>query len=376
MTILTTADAASRFVVAPHMQRVIALGGPGGWRQVLQMWRGRRGTGRFSPKEYYDYALWRPEVTAARRQEFVFATQNRPANDSLRQSGVPASDAIIEDKLASAALFAAHGLPSTTTRAFYAADPGIVPAQDVPTLRDRAALAALLADPAQYPLFGKPLSASRSRGVVNLAGLGPEPGQVTLSNGVAVPLAMLLDEIVQSWGGGYLLQEQLTNHAALLAHLGTAAGSLRLVTLMRRDGPALLYAKLKLPAAMAMHDGPSKGPRAGAMIDPATGQIGAIRIRFDLAAPRLTHWRDPDHALSGLVLPHFPAAVAAVFAGHRLFPAHGVLGWDVVLTDRGPVLNEVNANPDHNACQQVTGRGLMNADLLPLWRQAQDWALG
>jgi D-alanine-D-alanine ligase-like ATP-grasp enzyme len=39
---------------------------------------------------------------------------------------------------------------------------------------------------------------------------------------------------------------------------------------------------------------------------------------------------------------------------------------DVFLTDKGPVLTEVNSSPHHSIYQTAFARGVLNDDLLPL----------
>ena len=46
----------------------------------------------------------------------------------------------------------------------------------------------------------------------------------------------------------------------------------------------------------------------------------------------------------------------------------GMLGVDILLSDRGPLVNEVNQNPGHSAYQTAFARGLLNADFLPTLR--------
>lgn len=68
-------------------------------------------------------------------------------------------------------------------------------------------------------------------------------------------------------------------------------------------------------------------------------------------------------------LRHWDQALAACVAGHESFPGHGILGWDVFLTDEGALLNEVNANPGH-VYQVAAQRGMMNPDKAPLHARA------
>jgi len=321
-------------------------GGPGPFGLWWRMLRLRR-TG-LSVEEYLSYALWRPEVTAAGIAAFVPASRNRALNDSLRDRRQPQLDALIEDKLATLRHLGGLGLPVAPVAAVFGADHD---------LRDEAALAAYLSGIGPAGLFGKPLRSSRAKGAVGIAGPGA-PGLLRLMNGREVPVAALAAEIARDWPGGYLFQPLVANAPGLRRHLGAATGSLRIVTLMEAGGPAVLYVVLKCPAPGEMHDGPTTGRRAWARVDAASGIVGAIRRLDDPAGPDLTHWQDAGEALTGLVLPHYGAAVAAVLAGHAAMPGHGALGWDVFLTETGALISEVNANPHHDVWQKATRSGL------------------
>jgi hypothetical protein len=67
--------------------------------------------------------------------------------------------------------------------------------------------------------------------------------------------------------------------------------------------------------------------------------------------------------LNGVTLPDWPAAVNHTFEGATALPGLGLQAWDVALTDRGPVLVEVNIGGDFNLPQLATGKGLMDERL-------------
>lgn len=76
-------------------------------------------------------------------------------------------------------------------------------------------------------------------------------------------------------------------------------------------------------------------------------------------------WRPLSDAASGRLVPG---------RRNRAFPAHGVLGWDVVLTADGPIPNAVSANPLHERHERVAGTGVLDDALRPLWNRAMERA--
>lgn len=348
--------------VTSEFARVRQQGGPGPWGLFLRLLALRLRRSRLQPMEYLDYGLWRPGLSRAEVAAYLPNRSRRALNDSLRDRRHPQMDAIIEDKLATLVHLVALGLPVAPVAAvFRAGVDGDAPPPGVPLLADRAALVAFLSD-LREPLFGKPLHASWARGAVAITGPGAGPGTLRLGDGRDAPVADLADEIVESYGAGYLLQPRLRIHPELRAHLGEATGSLRLVTLRGPQGPEILYAVQKCPAAGAMHDGPARGDRAWALVDPEDGKVLRLRRYRDPAGPDLTHWQNPAAPLVGSVLPHFAAARALARAGHEAMPGHGILGWDIFLTEAGAIISEVNANPDHGVYQQAARQGLLSPE--------------
>ena len=72
-------------------------------------------------------------------------------------------------------------------------------------------------------------------------------------------------------------------------------------------------------------------------------------------------------------MPDWARAVELCREAHTSFPGHGIIGWDVFLTDAGPILNEANASPGH-VYQVAAQRPLLNPDLRPAYERARDFA--
>lgn len=356
MAVLSTAADArnKRNDAARNLDYVTRHSGMGPYRQFLQILGMMLGPGRFTPVDYYKFGLWRDEVTPARRRAYVSFNDNRPFNDGFRVPALGEMDEVIEDKLATSALLAKAGHAVPMTMAQFAGPP----VEGVETLKDAKAIRGFLARPGVLPCFGKPRFGSLGQGAAWFAGQAVAGETLVLGNGIGVPLGAVVDEIARDWQGGYLLQKVLRNARALRPYAGQATGMLRLTTVLTGNGAEVLYAIQKLPSATAMHDKASLNPSAAAMIDPATGAVLALRRYNDPVAADEIGWNGADDPIAGMILPGYDTAVDMVLRAHGLFPAHGILGWDICLTDDGPVMVEVNANPIHVTQQDVAREGL------------------
>jgi Sugar-transfer associated ATP-grasp len=367
---LADTAAAGKFDLPAAMQRLAAQGGPGALAQAIGVMRLLMGGSGASIEEYYTFGLWRPGIGAQMLRELLPNRHFTAFNNALMMPSLGDQTARILDKLATEALLRARGLPCVQTQAAFVPPGAAWPegADHVTRLVDAASLAAYLSDPAHLPAFGKPRSDSFARGAAVISGLG-SAGDLTFLNGRQVPIAALAAEIARDWPVGYLFQPFYQCHPSLQRHVGPAMASVRIVTLLTDQGVEPWYGVLRIPAQKAMHDGDAKGDRIWGLIDLSTGAITRLRNLKDPITPDLTHWGDPTTPLLGMILPHWPAAMQAVIAGHDSFPGHGLLGWDVFLTPEGALLNEVNAQPGH-VYQAAAARGLRNLDMEPAYARA------
>ena len=370
MKYLSGTAAAARLNIAALSQRVTRQGGPGAYRQVLDTLLLRlRGTG-INVEEYYSFGLWRKDLDPDFLAQFL-PDIHRPAfNGALLMPGNGLAGDVIENKVATEVVLRRAGLPTTLTLAAFTKQPV---ADHVVHLSDAAAIRRFLANPDIFPLFAKPQNDSHARGAVAMLCVAPDGQTVTLLNGVQASVAALADEIVADWSDGYIFQPFYQCHASLRKHVGPAMASPRIVTLLTESGVEPYYAMLRVPSKTAMHDGDSVNPRVWGLIDPQSGKMEKLRTLRDPLSPDVTHWLDPTEPLVGFELPNWHQALAAARKAHESFPGHGILGWDVFLTDSGPLINEVNANPGH-IYQVAAARGLKNPDLAPLYARALAFA--
>lgn len=181
--------------------------------------------------------------------------------------------------------------------------------------------------------FAKPRDGRQGRGVFRLR----IAGGVIEIDGARAPVV----ELQRRLDGAYLLQEQIVQHPRLSALHAPSVNTLRLITVRGDDGPQAFAAALRMGCY-------------GNAVD--NWAAGGIIVRVDLEAQRLrgpgyfkpgkgtrvTHHPDSGLELDGYELPFVGAAVAAARRFHADLPGIHSIGWDIALTEGGPVIIEGN----------------------------------
>ena len=154
--------------------------------------------------------------------------------------------------------------------------------------------------------------------------------------------------------GRYLIQECLTNHPDLTG-LSHGLTSLRITSCRNEhDGFEVTNATLKFSFS------------SGSAVDNFHQGGGVARVAVDsgLVGPASDSWSKRPcvwhqvHPLTGAQiegrhLPLWPETVAMVERAHALFPDRVMLGFDVAITDRGPVIIEGNVQSGCDMIQRT-----------------------
>jgi hypothetical protein len=154
--------------------------------------------------------------------------------------------------------------------------------------------------------------------------------------------------------GRMLVQECLRNHPELI-ELGGGLTSLRITTCRNERGVAEVtnaVLKMSLVAGSSVDNFHQGG--AGCKVDVATGEVGPA---FDSWSrrPCVRHDIHPSTGarIAGRILPCWPETVAMVAKAANLFPDRTMIGFDVAITDRGPVIIEGNVQQSSEMVQRT-----------------------
>jgi Sugar-transfer associated ATP-grasp len=137
-----------------------------------------------------------------------------------------------------------------------------------------------------------------------------------------------------------ILQPRIANHPELQA-LSGALSTVRVVTVRHHAGRIdVALACYRMPVGSLVVDNFTAGGLAS-RVELNDGRLGPAVFR---SQPKLfvVH-PDTGAAIAGRTLPHWPAVKQLALAAHREFGALPSIGWDIAITDDGPVIVEGNS---------------------------------
>jgi hypothetical protein len=260
-----------------------------------------------------------------RRRDFFYHRESVHVLRDLADMVAQADHADLRNKIATVRRFASAGLPTAASLAEY---------KDGRVMFEPANQQNWRVD-----LITKPVFLSRGRGVE----LWEYRQGLHHSDGRSFSLDDLKKHLRElSVGQAMVVQARLKNHPVTAPISGRALSTVRLMT-VRRPGeqPEVAESVFRMATGQAIADYFAVGGLA-APLDLETGRLGAATAKTSIDAPPVPRHPDSEVAIEGLFLPYWAKSKAIALAVHKEFSAMPAVGWDVALTDRGPVLLEGN----------------------------------
>lgn len=305
------------------------------------------GNGRLQPSEYFLYKLYDDQQFPPDIKKTFLGT-NRLAQ-LLYALDMPWPE-IANDKPTITALLRGHDLPIPETQAMRHRDrefPGAV------ALRSKDDVMRFLRSEARYPLFTKPTNSVCSLGVANLERYDGQSDSVMTKHQKQVPVAEFAEQVEKFAEGGYLFQTRLIPHPRIVEVVGDQISSVRMFVLVDDQGPLLLRASWKIPSGTTVADNFWRAGNMLAGIDVDTGRVIRVLRRTETGTERVERHPKTGTSFHGLVFPEWEWMRDVVMRGAQAVPSCHFQGWDVALTDRGPVLVELEGDGGDPIMEQL-----------------------
>lgn len=175
---------------------------------------------------------------------------------------------------------------------------------------------------------------------------------------------------------GCIVQPRIVSHPDLdeISSPGVLA-TIRAVTCIVDGEPQLLFASLRIPVGDNITDNFSHGASGNiiAPIDLVSGEIGVCRGSINKAWPEIADvvsHPDTGNRIQGVKVPLWDEVLDLLDRGQRSLPHLRTLGWDIAVTENGPMVVETNATYDVDLVQVSHQCGV--GDVLTPWLKKND----
>lgn len=323
--------------------------------QLAEIARLRFGETKLGASEYYYYGLFDEAFDIAEKNKFVGWRMERKIDRALNNKSWRI---VANDKLLFYALMAAYKMPYPKILAIYHRTRHFNGALSLRTTEDTDQF---VQNRANYPFFAKPVHGTYGRGVLLAKEWADETETISLADGQSVTLPRFHALVNERWTSGYVFQEVLRPHEAIRKMCGSRLTSVRVVVLLEDGQPAVLQTTWKIPTGKNMSDNFMHG-QTGNLLGAVESDSGVVRrVVGGIGHSRKELIAHPDTGalLTGQRLPDWERLIRSCLAGAALFPSLRLQHWDVALSDRGPVILEINVEGSTDLHQLAAGRGFL-----------------
>ena len=163
-----------------------------------------------------------------------------------------------------------------------------------------------------------------------------------------------------------IVQPRLRNHPELADLADLSLVTVRVLTCLDAAGlPVVTHGLLRILSKLEPEW--HRKDEYGVPIDLDSGRLGAMTSdRLARCALRFSHHPMTGRAVEGRILKTWPKIRSLALDAHRAFSHRILVGWDIAMTDEGPVLLEGNVNLDIMFPQRVYKQGIGRSPLGPL----------
>lgn len=329
------------YLLSSKAHRARQVSGKGYAAQLYEILALRFSRGMLDSQEYYFYGLYDDRhYSWSDKKRFIGQREGERINGFLNYGEWRA---VANDKLILHSILKGLGLPSPELFAVYR--PGVRTFGLVTSFSDTGSMMEFLRSRIRYPFFAKPVDGAFGSGAFAVRSYDKSADEVKLFNEDVVSLEELSRVVESHSGTGYLFQDYLMPHPYIKKLCGECLSTVRFNLFLTADGPSLFHCFWKIPTGRNMTDNFLNGKTGNllAAVNLETGRVEAVMggCGFDLTE----HYTHPTtgEPLVGITLPDWEEMKSLCLKAATMIPGLRLQHWDVAMSDRGPVLMELNA---------------------------------
>jgi len=185
-----------------------------------------------------------------------------------------------------------------------------------------------------------------------VTGFSVKDGMILLQDGR--PGEPVIKEITRR--GRWIIQKRISSHPAIRSVNGTALNTTRVYTIATLHGIEYLGGYQAFATGTSGTDSWQHGS-VYVSIDPSNNRLGRYGITSQADPRDGVVFQHPDSKVlfEGYEIPHLSDSVTLCCNAHSLFNQTFIIGWDIAITEDGPLIVEANENPGINVLQCFEG---------------------
>ncbi len=214
------------------------------------------------------------------------------------------------------------------------------------------------------PVFGKPVDSLQSLGSARFESFDRSSKKLNLANGETISVEDLFEEIVSEFGGSYIFQKCVQPHSALADICAGGLPTVRVVTLDSGNGPELYRAAIKLTSSGNVADNFWRAGNMLAPVDIENGIMDKALTQMGIDGEFLSHHPVTNAPIEGTTIPHWDKVTNAAIDAAKLIPGSILIGFDIAISQDGPVIIEANGDPHLIMLQVAHRKGVLDGPML------------
>ena len=299
---------------------------------LMEIAKLRMGPGKLKPEEYFMYELYDDDRFDAQTRKTFLSGTGKTYDSPWR--------VIAEDKPLMTSMLKGLGLPVPETQAIYHRIRTFDGAAELRTPED---MVEFLRNQANYPIFGKPFGSCQSKGTALLASYDKASDQLIIGANQRVSVVEFADT-VEKLNQPYMFQTKLQPHAEITKMIGPSVSCVRMFYISDDRGCSLLRAAWKIPADSNSADNFWRDGNMLAGINLETGKIEKAVQRSGSSTGPVEKHPETGVSFSDMVFPDWDKMLEVANTAALNIPDCYFQGWDIAMTDQGPVILELEAD--------------------------------
>lgn len=341
------------------LRHAVAVSGRSSWAIMVEMLRLRFGPPKIDFLAYFKYGLFRSDKTFDQKCKYVPSSQTWKLTRRVSPKSGHHVQGIFKDKILFNRMMNSFGFKTPELQLY-------IGSKVAPNLKNKAnnwqELKSFFENNVVFPVFCKPIDGLQGLGAVSIVGIDLDAQELMLGNDKKISVEKFCRDIFEYYERGYMIESFVQQEQSLTSKFGPVPVILRVVTVKEKEKePEFLYTYMRGADAKAMGTLERSSKIIRSVFDAETGEVVPDfyeNSKF-LWEKLTTHGVDGE-PFKGFKIPHAAEAIQQCIDIHTLFPGQGWIGFDIIITEEGPLFVEGNASPACNHAQVGMDCGILD----------------